>query len=72
MVISQVVEDIYIQVNQEKLFSLKNGQQIKLFTKSEILQHHLIHNGMHKVGLEAFILKQETQQDGPHTKSETE
>ena len=34
MVISQVVEDIYIQVNQEKLFSLKNGQQIKLFTTS--------------------------------------
>ena len=66
------MEDIYIQVNQDKQFSLKNGQQIKLFTKSEILRHHLIHNGVHKMVLEAFILKQEIQQDGPNTKLETE
>ena len=60
------------QEKQDKQFSLKNGQQIKLFTKSEILQHHLIHNGVHKMVLEAFILKQEIQQDGPNTKLETE
>nr|WP_309146305.1 hypothetical protein [Gilliamella apicola] len=40
--------------NPGKTIFLKTGQRIKLFTKLEILQHHLIHNGMHKQVLAVF------------------